>query len=90
MPGLPCDSGKRSRRFGTLCSLGVLRTIAFPADGDLGGRTCLRVIARVRSALPLVAAALNLHRPKELERKDRPEFGSVILPFVGFLSSDCV
>ncbi len=25
-----------------------------------------------------------------LERKDRPEFGSVILPFVGWLSSNCV
>ena len=27
---------------------------------------------------------------KELERKDRPEFGSVILPFVGPNSFNCV
>jgi hypothetical protein len=30
------DSGSRSRRFGTFCSPGVPRTIAFPAGGGFG------------------------------------------------------
>jgi hypothetical protein len=56
----------------------------------LGGQADLRAVARVEPVpISLVASALNLHRPFRssggfgLERKDRPELGAVILPFVG-------
>src|SRR5208282_2873074 len=105
------DSGSRSRRFGTFCSPGVPRTIAFPAGGGFG-RTDPAASHRpsgIRPPFfggrcPQSALATSVIRPSPrrarfwarwgggfgLERKDRPELGAVILPFVGWTSSNCV
>src|SRR5580700_10221194 len=68
-----------------ICNDEILRILIKPTPPQ-----CRRIRRVVRPRNPSGPVLVRRSSTVSLKRKNRPEFGSVILPFVGRLSSNCV